>query len=66
MKSYKQLSYEELAGKDRNFVRRDYLIHEMAIKLSRNKSTIYRYIKQYYKNSFSADTIYELIKSRKL
>ncbi len=66
MKSYKHLSYEELV-KIETLLEEDYPIHEIAIKLSRNKSTIYRCISNTStQNSFSADTAYELIKSRRL
>ena len=66
MKSYKHLSYEELV-KIETLLEEDYPIHEIAIKLSRNKSTIYRCVsKNVGKNGFNADVAYTLIKSRKL
>lgn len=70
MKSYRQLSYEELV-KIETLLSEDYSVHEIAIKLSRDKSTIYRCIS---KNScgsdcvadFKANVAYELIQTRKL
>ncbi|OIN84984.1 helix-turn-helix domain-containing protein [Francisella sp. TX07-6608] len=66
MKKYKHLSYEELV-KIETLLSSGYDEKEIAIKLSRNKSCIYRCLK---KNSidgkFIANVAYEKIRERKL
>ena len=66
MKKYKQLSYEELI-KIETLLSEDHKVHDIAIKLSRNKSTIYRCIKNGSKETaFDANKLYEKIQTRKL
>lgn len=66
MKSYKHLSYDELV-KIEILLEEGYSVQEIAIKLSRNKSTIYRCIsKNVCKYGYRAEEAYELIKARRL
>ena len=66
MKKYKQLSFEELV-KIETFMEEDFKPKEIAIKLSKDKSCIYRCIrKNSVEGEFKADVAYELIRERKL
>ena len=65
MKKYKQLGFEDLV-KIETLMKEDFKTTEIAIKLSKHKSCIYRCIKNYsVDDSFKADVAYELIRQRK-
>ena len=66
MKKYKQLSFEDLV-KIETLMEEDFKPTEIAIKLSKDKSCIYRCIKNNsVEGEFKADVAYELIRQRKL
>ena len=66
MKKYKQLSYEELI-KIETLLEGDFKVKDIAIKLSKDKSCIYRCIqKNNVDGKFIAETAYEKIRERKL
>lgn len=66
MKKYKHLSYDELV-KIETLKNENYSEKEIAIIISRDKTTIYRCIKKYSVNDeFIASTAYEKIRERKL
>ena len=66
MKKYKQLSYEDLV-KIETLMEEDFKPTEIAIKLSKDKSCIYRCIKNNsVEGEFKASVAYELIRQRKL
>jgi len=60
MKKYKQLGFDDLV-KIETLMEEDFKPTEIAIKLSKHKSCIYRCIKNYsLDGSFKADVAYEL------
>lgn len=66
MKKYKQLSFEELV-KIETLVEADFRPKEIAIKLSKDKSSIYRCIQKYsVDGKFISELAYEQIRERKL
>lgn len=66
MKKYKQLSFEDLV-KIETLMEEDFKPTEIAIQLSKDKSCIYRCIKNNsVEGEFKADVAYELIRQRKL
>ncbi len=66
MKNYKQLSFEDLV-KIETLMEEDFKPTEIAIQLSRDKSCIYRCIKNNsFEGEFKAAVAYELIRQRKL
>ena len=66
MKNYKQLSFQDLV-KIETLMEEDFKPTEIAIKLSKDRSSIYRCIKNNsVAGKFKADAAYELIRHRKL
>jgi IS30 family transposase len=66
MKKYKQLNYEDLV-KIETLMKEDFTVKEIAIKLSKDKSCIYRCItNNRVADEFQADVAYELIRERRL
>ena len=66
MKKYKQLRFEDLV-KIETLMEEDFKPTEIAIQLSKDKSCIYRCIKNNsVEGEFKADVAYELIRQRKL